>query len=107
MSPSVGIPPGHLYEVLQYGRHSCWQVNNVWYPPDRVPVRQLLEREKWADKVLSYGPRPLLDRFVSHASPTHYVFDSGRPRMQITGGYYQGGKYVVTWELIGGQDDAK
>lgn len=52
--------------VEQYGRHSCWRVNTVWYPVDRTPVRELLEREDWARKVLAYGPTRLSDRFVSH-----------------------------------------
>jgi hypothetical protein len=51
----------------QYGRHSCWLVNQVWYPVDRTPVRDLLDRERWADQVLAYDPnRPLLDRFITH-----------------------------------------
>lgn len=66
MTPPVGIPPGHLFEQVQYGRHACWQVNHVWYPVDRMPVRELLDRENWADAVLAYGPKPLLERFVRH-----------------------------------------
>lgn len=50
----------------QYGDHACWQVNGVWYPVTRTPVRDLLERENWTQRVLARGPIPLSDRFVSH-----------------------------------------
>lgn len=57
---------GYLLEAMQYGRHSCWQVNGVWWPHDRTPVRELLDREDWTRKVLAFGPVPLAERFVSH-----------------------------------------